>query len=104
MTKHTEISKWRWEWNQGKGEYYIYAPFDDSPCGTATLNYTGGDAEDKLKAIVQACNNHSRLVETLRTLSNELRIHDKDLGDGVFIRERDFKEYTNLLSEIKDGK
>lgn len=50
--------------------------------------------------IVKACNAYPKLIEALRTLSNELRIHDNDLGDGVFIRERDLKEYTELLSQL----
>ena len=73
--------------------------------GNIVANCTGHitQHEDAL-FIVKSCNNFLPMLEALKeirhALPQEIRIKDNSFGDGLFIRDADWKTYIDLIDKV----
>jgi len=91
--------------------YQILQPNPDA--GKPNVSYSGKhfgvcdlDSEEDTKLIIEAVNNHDKLIEALKTirrgLEQDIKIHDSTFGDGTFIRDNDLKEYIDSITDALD--
>jgi len=95
--------KWEADMDILENGEFRCAVLDSEGCVIATVdgyqgNGDGKESEANTKLIAAAPDMYEALKGLIET---ELRITDKDLGDGVFIRDRDLKSYKKALAKAE---